>query len=254
MMKKYGKQNYVEVPKIEIYGVGDLNRLVPFEFEGEIGKEIENYGEPLIDIHNLSITLRDQATLFQAYLLSELGELTLPEDVKGVLKYLFEKKGRNVTDDVCIYGEGIKGMKKVKETDMPVLWVPSPYTVRVTGDERKIEIYGEPHRILIPETGYVEHTVDGAYRPDTGTPFSTVPTREEAEESWVKKGFPPEIARKAVSYFWRMEGKVEKGIAFVTRDYYDDEEGPFSITVDYDPWFSSITVGSFFAKRRAEGN
>ena len=182
---KSASQDYVDV-KIKTYGAGDLNRLLPFEYHGEIAKEITNMGKQFKDIHKGSISLKDQATLFQAYLLSEEGLLELSGDVKGVLKYLFDdmKGFGNVTDDACNYNDGDKGMKKVKDSDKRVQWIRHPKKFFETGDEWKANLGDESKvkNILVPETGYVEKTCDGAYRPDTGTPFSTVDNRKKSRE------------------------------------------------------------------------
>jgi hypothetical protein len=242
----------ITAPKIRLYGAGDLNRLVPFEFKGQVAEEIGRYGEPLKDIHKGSISLRDEATLFQAYLLSELGEYAPPEEIQGVIKHLFERTGYgNVTDNACDYDNGNKGLKKVKKTDRRVRWIPHPERFERTEDGWKAAI-GEDGfvHILVPESGYVEMTCDGLYRPDTGTPYSTTNNRAKSEKSLTDRGFSPEFAKLAVSYFYsREEGK---GTAAVVRWFSKADDGRFDVSADYDPDYGFPDIGSFPASRSAE--
>jgi len=242
----------IEIPKIRIYGVGDLNRLMPFEFEGQVAAEIGSYGKPLKDIHKGSISLAEEATLFEAYLLSELDEYTPSEETRGVIKHLFERMGRgNVTDDACDYDNGDKRMKKARPTDRRVRWIPHPEGFEKADGVWKAIIGEDGFKdILVPETGYVEMTCDGLYRPDTGTPFSTAKSRERAEKSLTDRGFSPDFARKAVSYFYsRNEGE---GTAAVVRWFGSADGGRFFVFTDYVPDGRSPSVGSFPASRSAE--
>lgn len=245
----------ITVPRIRVYGAGDLNRLNTFEFEGKMDTEIGDYGKPLHDLHKGSIALRDQATLFQAYLLSELGEnLELSEEVKNAVFQLFDKRGYgNVTDDACDYNNGDSRLKKVKPTDRAVRWIIHPKQFRQTnnGWEALLEENSEIHNILVPKTGHVELTVDGAYRPDTGTPFSTVESRKEAEKSWTGRGFDPEFAEKAVSYFYsREEGN---GTVAVGRWFSYAVGGRFDVYAGDGPDFRDSFIGSFLASRSPSG-
>jgi hypothetical protein len=251
---KSASQDYVDV-NINTYGAGDLNRLLPFEYHGKIAKEITNMGEQFKNIHKDSISLKDQATLFQAYLLSEEGRLELPGDVKEVLKYLFEDmKGHgNVTDDACNYNNGDKGMKKVKESDRRVQWIrhPKEFVETDEGWKAKLGEDSEVKNILIPGTGYNELTCDGLIRPDTGTYFSTVKTRKEAEKSFTDKGFSSDFAKKAVSYFYsREEGN---GTASVDRWCDDDDYGRFDVSAVSDPDDRDSVIGSFASSRQPSG-
>ena len=40
------KTGTITGPKLKIYGAGDLNRLRMFEYDGEIGSEITDFGKP----------------------------------------------------------------------------------------------------------------------------------------------------------------------------------------------------------------
>lgn len=244
----------IHVPKLKVYGAGDLNRIMPFSFDGEVADQIGSYGKEFRELHKGSITLGEQAALFNWYLASELGEAPeMPEDVKDTVYMLFDKIGYgNVTDDACDYDGGQKGLKKVKDTDRSVRWIIRPEGFE-KGENRWSAKLGENSNIryiTIPETGYVELTVDGPYRPDTGTPFSTVSTRKEAEKSWTKRGFDPEFARKAVSRFWsREEGQ---GTASVGRWCNDDGGGRFNVSADDGPGFWNLYIGSLPVSRTAE--
>jgi hypothetical protein len=243
----------ITVPPIKVYGAGDSHRLMPFSFEGQIGAEITDFGKPYEDLHKGSIALKDQATLFQLYLLSELGEAPeLPEDVRNVVYKLFDKIGfGNVTDDACDYNNGAR-LRKAKPTDRSVRWIIRPERFELTEDGWSA-IIGEDsdvRHILIPEPGYAELTCDGAYRPDTGTPFSTAKTRKAAEQSWIERGFSPEFAEKAVSYLHsREEGK---GTAAVVRWCSSADGGRFSVVADWEPGDWDRAAGSFAASRSAE--
>jgi hypothetical protein len=221
----------VEVPKLRIYGAGVINRLTPYVLGGKIADDIKDYGKEFHELHNGSITLGEQAGLWNAYLLSELGELDLGE-AEGAIHSLFENDGRgNVTDDACNYDGGIK-LKKLKDSDISVEWIIHP-----EGFEKKNGIWravgGDRRYILIPGSGYVALTCDGSYRSDTGTPFMTVPTRSEAEKSWIDRGYSQEFARKAVSYFYRRnEGKET---ASVSRWSSGSDCGRFVVSAADDP-------------------
>ena len=233
------------VPEIKIYGVGDSHRLMPFSFEGEIGTQIADFGKPYNQLHKGSIALRDQATLFQWYLLSELGEAPeLPEDVRKAVYKLFDKMGfGNVTDDACDYSHGEK-LRKIKPTDRSVRWIIHPERFELTEDGWSAKVGENSYvlHILLPEPGYAELTCDGAYRPDTGTPFSTVKTRKAAEQSWISRGFSPKFAEKAVSYLHsREEGK---GTAAVVRWYSDADDGRFSVGADGVPVYGDQSVAA----------
>lgn len=220
----------ITTPKLRIYGVGDLNRLLPFEYKGKIGKEITDFNEPYEELKDGSIILRDQATLFQAYVLSLTRGLDLPEDFRRVLHYLFDNEaGRgNVTDDSCDYNRGDKGMGKANETDRRVLWK--------AGDSE--------FPILVPKTDWVKCTNDGLYRPDTGTPFETG-SKSEALQSMVDHGIPSNVAKKILSY-WRSRGEGS-GTSYVDRSSIGGG-GPFAINVDARPTSKYRYIGRFPAE------
>ncbi len=243
----------VTVPKIEIYGVGDLNRLRKFVFEGEIDQQIGNYGSPLEDIHGNSIALRDEAALWNAYLLSKSGKLELPEEVRKTVYSLFESRGYgNVTDDACNYDKGDTCLKKIHDTDRRVQWIVHPeFNKEGNAWKATLREDSEVHNILVPEPGYARRTNDGPYRPDTGTPFETVRTRAEAEKSWTDKGFDTEFAKEAVSY-WHSRNEGE-GTAAVFRWYFDEVVGRFIVCANCGPDFRSGAVGSFPASRLPSG-
>jgi len=243
----------IDVPRIRTYGAGDLRRLQQFSVEGQIASEIDNFGNQYYRLHKGSIGLNEEAALFNAYLLSELGKIELPDEVRGLCDYLFNQKGRgNVTDDACDYDNGDKGMEKVKDTDRRVRWILRPDEFK-HGDkwEAKLGEESDEKFILIPESGYVERTVDGAYRPDTGTPFSTVNTRKAAEQSWIDKGYSKDFAEKAVSYFFSRE--ENRGTSAVGRWYYDGDGGRFGVRADGSPVVRVPSVGSLAMSRQPSG-
>jgi len=252
MTGKTATNSMITVPKIEVYGVGDLNRIKPFEFDGRIETEIYAFGKSYYELHSDSISLSDEATLFQIYLLSELGENPeIPKDVMYLIHKLFNTQGYgNVTNDACDYDNG-KKLRKVKDTDRSVRWINQPAGFERTEEGWRL-LLGEDSElycILVPESGYVELTDNGAYRPDTGTPFSTLKTRKEDERSWIKRGFSQEFAEKAVSCFYsREEGR---GTSAVVRWFDYTDNGRFNVGADYGPNGRSLGVGSFLASRSA---
>jgi hypothetical protein len=206
------------VPRTTLYDIIDRHRRRPIELEGGLGQEILDYGAPYSELHRGSITLRDQSALFQTYLLLEAGvDLELPDGVRDVINGMFSQFGRgNVTDDACEYLGKEEGSNGGRPEFKPARWITHPVGFEKTGDGWKAIIGkdSQDHYIMVPRNGYVELTNDGAYRPDTGTPFSTAGSREMAERSWISRGFGPELARDAAAYFFRREGK---GVAVVYR-------------------------------------
>ncbi|MBL7160909.1 MAG: hypothetical protein ISS93_03620 [Candidatus Aenigmarchaeota archaeon] len=246
----------VAVPRIQIYGAGDLNRLAPFIFEGEVGTEIERLGEPFKDIHAYSGALRDLRGLYEIGLAHEMGqELDLPAEAleagKTVYHVFHQRPKGNVTDDACDYNGG-KQLRKVLDTDRSVRWIVHPAGFEDTEDGWKANLgeHSDVRYILVPKTGFTEMTVDGAYRPDTGTPFATNESRKKAVQTWVKAGIPEEIAGKEVSYFYsREEGQ---GTAAGGRWRNNPEDGPFYVYAVYEPGLWSSNIGSFPVSRSAE--
>ncbi len=245
----------VRVPRIQAYPLGSVEGLRTsgqYDFEGSVAREIpiDSLGKDYKDIHSQSIVLADQAALWNTYLLSKLGKVDLSKDLKAALETMFGNIGYgNVTNDACDYDNG-KSLKKTKESDRSVRWVKQPE--RFEQDEKGWKaVGGEEHHILVPASGYVELTVDGAYNPLTGTPFSTVGSRAEAEKSWTSRGFDPEFAKLAVSYFFsREEGNC---ISTVGRWYGDDGNGRFYVDADWNPYGGGGVVGSFPASRLSSG-
>jgi hypothetical protein len=164
-------------------------------------------------------TLGEMVGLWSAYLKTELSGID-----KDDPKYEFDALDRIfhpflarslplLTDDACKY-PGSKKLKKLRPTDLSVDWIIHPEAFIKTRKswsgwregydcwDAKIGPDSEVKHIVIPSSGYVPLTCDGAFRPDTGTPFTTVKTREEAEQSWIKRGYTPEFAHKAAARFY----------------------------------------------------
>jgi hypothetical protein len=236
----------IKVPELRRYGVGDLNRLMPYILGGKVASGVENYGNEFKDLHKGSITLGNQAGHWNAYLMSELGELDLG-DAKDAIYSQFENRGNgNVTDDACNYDGGIK-LRKFKDSDRSVEWI-----IRPEGFEKKNGIWqaklgqdSDLKHITIPASGYVALTCDGSYRPDTGTPFKTVPTRAEAEKSWTDAGYTSEFAKKSVSYFYSMD--EGKGTASVFRWCNDGAFGRFYVDARNVPDIRDSDIGALAA-------
>ncbi|HLD41860.1 MAG TPA: hypothetical protein VJB06_02400 [archaeon] len=199
------------------------------------GTVVQNRGISANEIHMQSITQEETLNLWHIYLRSQLGQRDIvDQETLGVIIRLFETNRQSDiwTNDACDYNRGKKTMKRVKPTDRRVRWVKSPEKFQLVGSEWRAT-GGEDHFILVQETGYVELTVDGAYRPDTGSPFSTVETRQEAEQSWIKRGFVPEFAERAVGCFYSR--KEEGGTSSVVRWFDDLGSGRFILKADDNP-------------------
>ncbi len=241
----------VEVPRIQAYGLGSVEGLRTsgqYDFEGSVARKIpaDSFGKKYKDIHSQSIVLADQAALWNTYLLSKLGKADLPKDLEATLETMFGNVGYgNVTNDACDYDNG-RSLKKTKDSDRNVRWVKNPVEFKIEDDQWKA-IGGEEHYILIPVSGHVELTNDGAYNPLTGTPFSTIDSRAAAEKSWTDKGFDPEFAKLAVSYFY--SGEEGQGTSAVDRWYSDDDNGRFDVNAIGYPSNRNGSVGSFPASR-----
>lgn len=244
------------VPRVQIYGIGDLNRIAPFTFEGEVGTKIERHGEQFKDIHAYSGSLREFRGLYEIGLAQEMGqEIDLPAEAleAGRTVYsIFQQRPRgNVTDDACDYNGG-KQLKKARDTDRSVRWIVHPAGFEETPEGWRANLgeHSDVRYILVPKTGFVEMTVDGAYRPDTGTPFATNDNRKNAVQTWVKAGIPEEVADREVSYFYsREEGQ---GTAAVCRWHNDPGNGPFFVCADDEPRGRGSSVGSLLVSRSAE--
>ena len=245
----------IEVPRIEAYGVGDVNRLRSYVFEGEVDTEIANLGasKPLEDLHKLSGALRDQRFIYETGLRQKKGEsVEFPEEAlhAGRTTYdLFQERDRgNATDDVCDYDSGDKSLSK--EGHASVRWVVHPASFK--GGQIKLGGQSEVYHILVPvaindDLRWVLMTDDGLYRTDTGSPFA-LGARDQAVESLVKRGYDKELAENEVSrFFGRREGQ---GMAAVSR-WSDEYCGPFDVGADFDPGDWDPILGSFLASRSA---
>jgi hypothetical protein len=241
----------VKLPSIERYVVGDINRLMPYVLGGSIATEITGYGKEFKDLHKGSITLGEQAALWNAYLMSERGELDLGE-AKDAIYSLFGNLGTgNVTDDACNYDGGEK-LRKLNDSDRSVEWIIRPEAFEKKGGiwQARLGPKSDVRHILVPAPGYVALTCDGSYRPDTGTPFTTVKSRTEAEKSWIDRGYSPEFANKAVSYFYSRN--ENEGMAAVWRRFSGGDYGRFVVFAVRNPDFRSSDIGSLGVSRDAE--
>ncbi|MBN2330229.1 MAG: hypothetical protein JXC85_00265 [Candidatus Aenigmarchaeota archaeon] len=259
----------ITVPRFELYGLGDLHRIAPHAYEGEMAKKIDNYGERLCDIHADSIELGDECALFNLFLLSELGEIgPIEGELREAIYGLFDNIGYgNVTNNACDYDKGDPNLEKTKDSDIPVLWTVRPTKIMKTGSGWNIELGEESEQFpsCLPASGYTEMTCDGLHMPVSGSssrprgvPFSTVNDRNAAEKSVVRyltsKGVETEkaenFAKIAVSYFGSRESR--KGTASVCRWYSNDDSGRFDVGAYYGPDVRSPCIGSFPASRSAE--
>jgi len=234
----------------DVVGLSTERSLIPLQFEGDVGAEITDLGKQYKELHKGSITAGDEVALFNAYLLSELGRFEPTAEQRRVLDYLFNQKGRgNVCNNGVDYNNGDKSLKKPNDSYRSVLWIVEPEDFVLENGIWKA-VGGEAKNKIIPDSGYVGRTCDGAYDP-YGPPYKTWETREQAEKTWTDAGFSQEFAVKAVSYFYsRNEGA---GTAVVGRRYWDDDVGRFYLYADRDPDDGYPLIGRLFASRSPSG-
>ena len=233
-----------------IVGLDNERETHPLEFEGEVAPKITDFSETYGKLHRGSITAGDEAALFNAYLLRQLGKFEPDEDQAGVLDYLFGQAGRgNVCNNGVDYNNGDGEAKRPNDSYRSVLWVNEPDGFELS-DDVWVPKGGESKPKVIPASGYVGRTQDGAYDPD-GAPFETWNSRELAEQTWTSAGFTPEFASMAVSYFRsRNEGE---GTAVVVRWYWVGDLGRFFLDADWYPDYRYPYVGRLSASRSASG-
>ncbi len=246
----------IQVPRVQAYGLGDLNRLRPFVFEGQAGTEINHLGtsKPLSELHKYSGALRDQRFLYELGLRQKADKPVGDSESQkaGIVVYdLFQERGRGTaTDDACDYNNGDPSLRK--EGHASVRWVVHPASI--AGGTVELGEQSEVYHILLPiaendDSRWVLMTVDGLYRTDTGTPFA-LGKRKQAVQSLMKSGFSEELAENEASRFYgRSEGQ---GIAAVVRWSYV-HGGPFYVYASGVPRGGLPFLGSFLASRSASG-
>jgi len=147
------------------------------------------------------------------------------------------------------YDNGDRGLKKPNDSYSSVLWIVEPEEFDVDGNRWKAN-GGDAKNKVIPASGYVGRTCDGAYDPD-GAPFETWNKRAQAEKTWTDRGFDPEFARKAVSYFYsRNEGQ---GTTVVDRWFFNDDYGRFNLVALRNPDYRSPDFGRLVSSRSPSG-
>ena len=229
------------------------NRLKPLAYEGKVGTEMESFGGQYSDLHNDSIILGDELALWNAYLLEKRGKVKPTDEQRRVFSYLFDESGKgNVCDNAVNYNDhgGLKPKKGYSRA--AVIIHPEDFTLnRETGLwESSLGEASKVDHLHLPRTGYVRLTNDGSYHP-SGFPFDTAESRAEAEQSWTDRGFDPEFATLAVSYFWsRGEGQ---GASAVDGWYNGAGVGRFDVDADRNPDGRSPVIGRLPVSRTPSG-
>ncbi len=165
-------------------------------------RQITDLGQESRELAPKSITLAEDLAQFQHHLLrrSYGANKNTDSDCR------FDHIGRGeITNDACAYNDGDRSMRRVKPTDRRVLWIQKVLGFRkrrrgwqaITGSDSK------EYKLIVPGSGFAELTDDGFCRPDTGTPFSTIPEKDKygnripeerqmwmAIESWLRRGYP----------------------------------------------------------------
>lgn len=221
-----------------------------FKFpQAEVATDIEdlNHYEPVHELHKCSTTLAEVRALYEVALAIQQEEdlAGIPEGaVKPALSIYANIHSRNgageCTDDACDYDNGKWPRGVLVQKDfLPVRWVKHPVLKEKDKcweallREDSAEAY-----IFLPPEGFAVPTVDGLYRPDTGTPFATEKDKDKAIRILNRAGLD---GKKEASYFWRIG--ENKGVYSVTRQNigYD---GPFVVFASIKPGFRDDYIGS----------
>ena len=221
---------------ISVYGFEEqrlgTREIRPLSFKGRVG-ETEGYGKPYEELFNGgSLTLGEEAALFNLYLLAQRGLVELPEPQRAYLTHKFDRIGYgNILHTVVDFDNGDASMPIKHDSDRRVLLIDRPELLVVENGRIKEVKAGEidPKPKLWPGSGYVGRTCDGAYDPD-GVPLETWETRGQAESRWIDAGADQDFAKDAVSYAWsRGEGQ---GKAIVGRRFFVRGSGRFDLYAD----------------------
>jgi len=220
-----------------------------FEFpDAEIATDIEKltYFDSMHKLHTGGITLAESRALYELALAAQNGE-DLPGIPKAAVEgalYIYENIQSRIgmgewIDDACDYDNGKKPRGVLAPKDfISVRWIKHPIFKKTEKIwETLLHEDSEQAYIFLPPDGFVIPTVEGLYRPETGTPFATEKDRKKALKLLNKAGLDN---KKDASYFWR--SRRTEGVCCVIRqhiDYY----GAFTVLVDADPDFRDEYVG-----------
>lgn len=204
-------------------------------------RQATDFGQQYGSLAPRSIALAEDMAQLQRYSLNQFYSADKAEREATECRFDHEGYGE-VTNDACDYNNGDKKMRRVKPTDRRVLWIQKVLGFRrrgigwqaITGPD------SQEYKILVPASGLMELTDDGLCRPDTGTPFSTIPDRDKygnqlpekrqmemAIESWTRRGY-----RFSIILFF-MSRKEKEGTAIVGR--YSIPEYHFIIDAEGEP-------------------
>lgn len=201
----------------------------PLTFNGRVAKNFEDFGSQYQKLHRDSIVLGDQLALWNARQLERMDRFKPTEKQRELLGYLFgEARSGNVCDNAVDYND--IGRLPIRKGYSRAAIITRPAGFKFHKEIGWEALLGESSEITylhLPRTGYVRLTDDGAYHP-TGFPFDTAQTREEAEKSWIERGFEPEFARHSVSYFWS-RGE-DRGVAVIVRGFWSEDHGSFDLS------------------------
>jgi hypothetical protein len=262
-MKQTPHTSAIKVPRILVYGPGDVNMREPHVFGAkDVAPEIVHPGNSSVQYRQLqegSMTLGDQAALFNAYMYSLLFEYELPAGMGSQVNQLFGEAGvGTVANNACDFDNGDIGLVKPKNTDAPVMWTVYPHEFVRMGEGWMIKTgeASEQFPSHLPKSGYAEMTFDGYLMPESGrssrprgVPFSTVNTKKAAVDSWVRAGFQEDLANELVSYFSIRRDR--RGVAVVIRHNDYARKGPFSTTVTQYPDDMLLDIGSLLVGQHA---
>ena len=232
-----------------IVGLDVSREPKPLVFRGNVSTEIEGFSERYQGVRKGSITAGEAVALWNLYLSRDLGKTEPTEEQMGVLKYLFNNRGRgNVCDNAVNYNDHGKLTEKEGFSRAAVITRPDGFRFN---DETSLwePVLGEDSEVVrlhLPKTGYVRRTNDGLYHP-SGFPFDTSPTRTEAEKSLTDVGFSPKFAKLAVSYFYSRS--EDSGTVAVDRRFWYDDYGRFLLLANRNPDNRYDSVGRLAVSR-----
>jgi hypothetical protein len=232
----------ITVPEFTHKGSRVLGAVLATDIEGL------NSNKPAHALCKGSTTLSEATALYELALAIQLDDdlAGVPEKVAMAAGTVYNSihlrmRAGEWTDDACDWHNiHIVRGTVVPKNCVPARWVKHPvFERRAEGWQALAGEGSDEMYICLPPEGFVIPTIDGLYRPDTGTPFATEGDREKAVRLLESAGLN---GRKEVSYFW---GKplYKGGVCAVSHRRYPSYYGPFAIHVGAEPDFVDDFVG-----------
>jgi len=216
--------------------------------EAEMARDIDSLRrhKPAYELCEGSATLAEIAVIYELALTAQMGEAPIerPEEAAKAALSIYDNIHSRIetgewTDDAADYHNTrrLRGVI-VPENYIPVRWIKHPsFKKGPSGWEADLREGSEEFYVFLPADGFVIPTIDGLYRPDTGTPFATEEDKGRATMLLERAC----LDGKEASYFWRSHW--ERGVYAVSRRHYPSH-GPFAIHVKAEPDFVDDCIGA----------